>query len=107
MPSSWSSKVGGDSPSGAADCCSFSSVSGEDDEDGGGENERQASSLRPEAGGDTPDARSDAIPTWPSRAPPAGPGPTDRGAWLDDSGRLKWSVDNIDEVPIWKEKTPY
>ena len=35
-----------------------------DDEDGGGESERQASSLRAEAGGDTPDARSDATPTW-------------------------------------------
>jgi hypothetical protein len=32
---------------------------------------------------------------------------TDQGAWLDDSGRLKWSVDNIDQVPIWKEKIPY
>ena len=52
-----------------------------DDEDGGGESERQASSLRPEAGGDTPDARSDATPTWPSRALPAALGPTDRGAW--------------------------
>ena len=32
---------------------------------------------------------------------------TDQGAWLDDSGRVKWSVDDIDQVPIWKEKVPY
>lgn len=32
---------------------------------------------------------------------------TDQGAWLDDSGRVKWSVDDIGQVPIWKEKTPY
>lgn len=32
---------------------------------------------------------------------------THQGAWLDDSGRVKWSVDDIDQVPIWEAKTSY
>lgn len=36
-----------------------------------------------------------------------GLGATDRGAWLDDRGRVRWSVDDVREVPIWKEKVRY
>ncbi|KAK8061576.1 hypothetical protein PG994_007942 [Apiospora phragmitis] len=32
---------------------------------------------------------------------------TDQGAWLDDKGRVRWSVDDVHEVPIWKEKVGY
>ncbi|KAK8104674.1 uncharacterized protein PG998_011707 [Apiospora kogelbergensis] len=35
-----------------------------------------------------------------------GLGATDQGAWLDDRGRVRWSVDDVREVPIWKEKRP-
>jgi hypothetical protein len=27
---------------------------------------------------------------------------SDQGAWLDEKGNLKWSVDNFDEIPIFK-----
>lgn len=28
---------------------------------------------------------------------------TDQGAWLDEEGRLKWSADDFEEVPIFKK----
>ncbi|KAK7985437.1 hypothetical protein PG988_003059 [Apiospora saccharicola] len=32
---------------------------------------------------------------------------TDQGAWLDEKGRVRWSVEDVHEVPIWKEKVRY
>lgn len=32
---------------------------------------------------------------------------TDRGAWFDEDGKLRWNKDNFFEVPIWKEKVVY
>ncbi|KAK8009073.1 hypothetical protein PG991_011624 [Apiospora marii] len=32
---------------------------------------------------------------------------TDQGAWLDEKGRVRWSVKDVREVPIWKEKVRY
>ncbi|KAK6860523.1 hypothetical protein PG995_004159 [Apiospora arundinis] len=32
---------------------------------------------------------------------------TDQGAWLDAKGRVRWSVEDVGEVPIWKEKVRY
>jgi hypothetical protein len=28
---------------------------------------------------------------------------SDQGAWIDEKGNLKWSVDNFDEVPVFKK----
>jgi len=28
---------------------------------------------------------------------------SDEGAWIDEEGKLKWSVDNFEEVPIFKQ----
>ena len=32
---------------------------------------------------------------------------SDRGAWLDEKGKLRWNKDDFSEVPIWKEKVVY
>ncbi|KAI5918148.1 hypothetical protein F4810DRAFT_693509 [Camillea tinctor] len=32
---------------------------------------------------------------------------SDQGAWLDEKGRVKWSVENIEKVPIWKPAVEY
>jgi hypothetical protein len=32
---------------------------------------------------------------------------SDQGAWIDDNGALKWSVDDFDEVPIFKKSTKW
>ncbi|KAI0593549.1 hypothetical protein F4775DRAFT_495333 [Biscogniauxia sp. FL1348] len=32
---------------------------------------------------------------------------SDQGAWLDEKGRVKWSVEDIEKVPIWKPGVEY
>ncbi|OTA99726.1 hypothetical protein M426DRAFT_324910 [Hypoxylon sp. CI-4A] len=32
---------------------------------------------------------------------------TDQGAWLDEKGKLRWSVQDFEEVPIWKPGVTY
>lgn len=32
---------------------------------------------------------------------------SDQGAWLDEKGRLKWSSQEFDEIPIWKQSVTY
>ncbi|KAI1801214.1 DUF221-domain-containing protein [Daldinia bambusicola] len=32
---------------------------------------------------------------------------SDQGAWLDERGRLRWSVQDFEEVPIWKRSVVY
>ncbi|KAI0382531.1 DUF221-domain-containing protein [Hypomontagnella monticulosa] len=32
---------------------------------------------------------------------------SDEGAWLDEEGKLKWSSQDFDEVPIWKQSIVY
>lgn len=30
---------------------------------------------------------------------------TDQGAWIDEKGELKWSMDDFEEVPVFKKTT--
>ncbi|KAL7619550.1 phosphate metabolism protein 7 [Parahypoxylon ruwenzoriense] len=32
---------------------------------------------------------------------------SDQGAWLDEKGRVKWSVDDFGKVPIWKQDVKF
>ncbi|KAI1413423.1 DUF221-domain-containing protein [Hypoxylon sp. FL1857] len=32
---------------------------------------------------------------------------SDQGAWLDEKGRLRWSVQDFGDVPIWKQEVTY